>query len=467
MSLPNGSEPDRSAPFSALRELLGDRFTEGAGHRDLHAKDASWHPPQPPEAVCFPESTEEVSQIARICFEHQIPMIAYGAGTSLEGHVHAVQGGVSVDLTRMNRILAIRPEDLDATVEAGVTRKQLNRLAAEDGLFFAVDPGADATFGGMAATRASGTNAVRYGTMRENVVAMTVVLADGRVIRTSGRARKSSAGYDLTRLFVGSEGTLGIITELTVRLYGIPEAISSAVVSFPTLSDAAQTAIEVIQAGVPVARMELLDATLMGAVNDYANLDYTVRPTLMFEFHGSEAAVAEHAQEAGEAAHANGGGDFRWATDPAEREKLWEARHHAYYASLALRPGCEGLTTDACVPISNLAECIVKTQDDVAQSSLQATLVGHVGDGNFHFVMLIDPENPDEIAEAKSINERMVARALALDGTCTGEHGVGLGKRNYLRDEHGDDALDVMRAIKLALDPRNLMNPGKILPEPR
>jgi D-lactate dehydrogenase (cytochrome) len=453
---------DKTSAFDALGELLGERFTTARAVRDEHGQDASWHPPQPPDAVCFPESTAEVARVVAICAGERIPMIPFGTGTSLEGHVQAPHGGVSVDLSRMDRIVALRPADLDATVEAGVTCKQLNRLAADHGLFFPVDPGAECTLGGMAATRASGTNAVRYGTMRENVLAMTVVLPDGRVIRTGSRARKSSAGYDLTRLFVGSEGTLGIATEVTLRLHGLPEAISSAAVSFASLHGAVHTAIRTIQSGIPVARMELLDALLMDAVNRYARLDHAVAPTLLFEFHGSAAGVEEQARDVAQIAAELGGEGFRWSVDAAQRERLWEARHHAYFAALALRPGCQGWTTDVCVPISRLADCVLETRQDLEESPLLAPIVGHVGDGNFHLVMLVDRDDPADLAEAQRIHERLVARALAMDGTSTGEHGVGLGKRAFMAAEHGD-ALDVMRAVKAAIDPLGLMNPGKIL----
>ncbi len=455
---------DRDDAFASLAALLGERFSTADAIRVAHGKDASWHPPHPPDAVCFTESTQEVVRIVEICARHRLPVVPFGAGTSLEGQVHALHGGISLDLSRMERILAIRADDLDATVEAGVTRQQLNRRAEDHGLFFPVDPGAEATLGGMAATRASGTNAVRYGTMSENVLALTVVLGDGRVVKTSQRARKSAAGYDLTHLFVGSEGTLGVITELTVRLYGIPEALSSAVVSFPDLEAAVRTAIETIQTGIPVARIELLDALMMDAVNRYASLDYAPRPTLMLEFHGSAAGVEEQARDVEEIAGENGGSDFRWATEAAQRERLWEARHHVYFAALALRPGCEGWSTDVCVPISRLADCILETQQDVAGTDLVAPLVGHVGDGNFHLLMIVDPEDEADVAEAERIHTRLVERALGMDGTSTGEHGVGIGKSVFMEAEHGRNAIDVMRSLKAAIDPENLMNPGKIFP---
>ncbi len=420
------------------------------------------HAPHAPDAVAFARSTEEVSAIVRLCADHKTPVIAFGTGSSLEGHVAALAGGVSVDTSQMNRILRVQAEDLDASVEAGVTRKQLNEHLRDTGLFFPIDPGADASLGGMAATRASGTNAVRYGTMRENVLALTVVLADGRVIRTARRARKSAAGYDLTRLFVGSEGTLGIITELTLRLYGIPEAVSAAVCAFPSIEGAVDTVILTIQSGVPVARIELLDEAQIAAINKYSKLDHKVAPTLFFEFHGSPAGVAEQAEMVKAIAGDLGGDDFRWATTSEERSKLWQARHDAYYAALALRPGSKGFATDVCVPISRLAECISETKRDLAQSPLPYALVGHVGDGNFHLVFMIDPDRPEELAEANRLNDRMVARALAMEGTSTGEHGIGYGKMEFLVAEHGE-AVSVMRMIKKALDPDGILNPGKIL----
>lgn len=460
--------PDRSTAFEALEALLGDRFQTAEAVLREHGEDAAWHPAQPPEAVVFPESTEEVARVVEIAAAHAVPVIPFGAGTSLEGQVLAPQGGVTIDLRRMDRLVALRPDDLDATVEAGMTRKRLNRLAGEHGLFFPVDPGADATFGGMAATRASGTNAVRYGTLRDNVLSLQAVLADGRVIRTGGRARKSSAGYDLTRLFVGSEGTLGVITELTVKLHGLPEAIAVAVVAFDELGGAVRTAIRTIQGGFPVARLELLDDVMMDGVKRYGeleglDLDVAVKPTLLIEFHGSPAGVEADAEDVAAIAREEGGGRVRRASDAASRERLWAARHHAYFAALALRPGARGWTTDVCVPISRLADCILETRRDLDGSHLTAPLVGHVGDGNFHLVMLIDPDDPRDVGEAERLHGRLVERALAMDGTSTGEHGVGLGKAQFMAAEHGE-ALDVMRAIKTALDPQNLMNPGKIWP---
>jgi D-lactate dehydrogenase (cytochrome) len=448
--------------FEALRRRLGDRLSTAPAVCEQHGRDESYHPAHAPDAVAFVRSTEEVAAVVHLCAERKTPIVAFGTGTSLEGHVAALRGGVCIDLSQMNRILRVNAEDLDATVEGGVTRKQLNEYLRDTGLFFPIDPGADASIGGMAATRASGTNAVRYGTMRENVLSLTVVLADGRIVRTASRARKSAAGYDLTRLFVGSEGTLGIITELTVRLFGIPEAISAAVCAFPSLENAVDSVIETIQSGVPVARIELLDETQIAAINKYSKLDHKIAPTLFFEFHGSPAAVAEQSAAVEAIAGEHRGEDFRWSTTPEERSQLWRARHDAYYAALASRPGSKGWATDVCVPISRLAECIAETKRDLARSSVPSALVGHVGDGNFHLVFMIDPNRPEEIAEASRLNDRMVARALAMEGTSTGEHGVGYGKMDFLVAEHGE-AVSVMRQIKQALDPDNILNPGKIL----
>jgi D-lactate dehydrogenase (cytochrome) len=448
--------------IAELQALLGDRLSIAAAVRDQHGHDESYHATEPPDAVAFARSTEEVAGIVRICARHRVPVIPFGTGTSLEGHVAARFGGVCIDLGQMNRILRVSQGDLDVTVEAGVTRKQLNAHLRDLGLFFPIDPGADASLGGMTATRASGTNAVRYGTMRENVLGLTVVLADGRVIKTGGRARKSAAGYDLTRLFVGSEGTLCVITEVTLRLYGVPEAISAAVTSFPTIADAVQTVIQTIQSGIPVARIELLDEVQMDAINRYSKLDYPVQPTLFFEFHGTDRGVEEQAEMVKAIAGEFGAGEFRWTAQTEDRNKLWQARHNAYYAGLALRPGAKGWPTDVCVPISRLADCIVETKKDLEQSGLLAPIVGHVGDGNFHLCFVIDPDDPDEMARAKALNERMVMRALEMGGTCTGEHGIGYGKLDFLTAEHGD-AVAVMRQVKQALDPDGLMNPGKVL----
>jgi D-lactate dehydrogenase (cytochrome) len=455
-------KPPGQGLIDALRSRFGERLSTGAAIREQHGKDESYHQPYSPDAVVFVHSTEEVADVVKLCAAEKVPVVPFGTGTSLEGHVAALQGGICLDLSQMNRVLRVSPEDLDVTVEAGVTRKQLNEHLRDTGLFFPIDPGANASLGGMTATRASGTNAVRYGTMRENVLALTVVLADGRVIRTARRARKSAAGYDLTRIFVGSEGTLGVITEVTLRLYGIPEAISAAVCPFPTIEDAVDTVIETIQSGVPVARIELLDDVQMDAINRHSKFTYKVAPTLFFEFHGTTRGVEEQVGQVKATAAEHGARDFQWATTQEERSKLWQARHDAYYAALALKPGSKGWATDVCVPISRLAECISETKKDLANSFVPAPLVGHVGDGNFHLSFLIDPTKPEEIAEAARLNERLVHRAIAMDGTCTGEHGVGWGKIDFLLAEHGD-AVSVMRQIKKALDPDNIMNPGKIV----
>lgn len=447
--------------ISELRALAGKRLTTAPAAREQHGRDESYHPPQSPDAVVFPESTKEIGAIVALCAKHRTPIIPFGAGTSLEGHVAALHGGICLDMTHMDEVLEVNDEDFDATVQAGVTRKQLNRYLHDTGLFFSVDPGADATLGGMASTRASGTNTVRYGAMRENVLALTVVLANGRIIHTGGRSRKSSSGYDLTRLFVGAEGTLGVITEVTVRLYGNPEAVASAVCTFPKLDDAVQATIQAIQYGIPVARIELLDETQVRAVNQYANLDCREAPTLFFEFHGSEANVVEQAANVKEIAAEFGGDDFQWATDEGERRRLWQARHDAYYAALAQFPGARGFVTDACVPISQLAQCITETKDDLDSTAVHACIVGHVGDGNFHVIYCVDPDNPEEIETVKRLNDRMITRALEMGGTCSGEHGIGYGKRAFMEREHGD-SVSVMQDIKRALDPNNLMNPGKL-----
>ena len=448
-----------------LRERLGERVSTSPVVREGHGRDESHHRPFPPDIVVFPESVEEVVAVVGLCREHETPMIPFGVGTSLEGHVAALEGGVSIDMSRMNRVLEVNAADLDVRVEPGVTRKQLNAHLRDTGLFFPIDPGADATVGGMTATRASGTNAVRYGTMRDNVLGLTVVLADGRTIRTGTRARKSSAGYDLTRLFVGSEGTLGVIVEVTLRLSGIPEAISSAVCAFPGVDDAVETSIAIIQSGVPVARIELADEVQMTAINRWSGTDLPARPALFFEFHGSEASVAEQAETAQAIAADNGGTGFEWTARQEDRNVLWQARHDAHYANMALRPGCRAWPTDVCVPISRLAECIAETRRDIAATDLLAPIVGHVGDGNFHIDFVLDPDDEAELAAATGVNERLIARALAMGGTCTGEHGVGYGKKKYLAAEHGE-GVSVMRAIKQALDPANLMNPGKIVDPP-
>jgi D-lactate dehydrogenase (cytochrome) len=452
----------RDGAIAEIKALIGERLSTAGAVREQHGKGEAYHHSIPPDAVAFAESTEEVAAIVKICARHRLAVVPFGTGTSLEGHTAALHGGICIDLSRMNSILAVNAEDLDVRVQPGVTRKQLNDHLRDTGLFFPIDPGADASLGGMTATRASGTNAVRYGTMRENVLSLEVVLADGRVIRTARRARKSSAGYDLTRLFVGSEGTLGVITEVTLRLYGIPEASSVAMCTFATVKGAVDTTIATIQAGVPVARIELADGVQMGAIARYSKLDLAAVPTLWLEFHGTEASVAEQAGMVQAIAADNGGENFQWTTDPAERKRIWQARHDAAYAAKALRPGCQVWATDVCVPISRLADCIVETQKDLESTHLPAPIVGHVGDGNFHLAFVLDPTKPEEIAEANRINDRLVARALAMEGTCTGEHGVGYGKIDFLDDEHGA-AVSVMRTLKKALDPDNIMNPGKVV----
>jgi D-lactate dehydrogenase (cytochrome) len=450
--------------LAELRAMLGDRLTTAMPVREHHGKDQTYHPGAPPDAVAFPHTTAEVSAIVKVCAAHRVPVIAYGTGTSLEGHIAALRGGVTLDLQQMNAVLEVNAEDLDCLVQAGVTRNQLNTDLRDTGLFFPIDPGADASIGGMAATRASGTNAVRYGTMRENVLGLTAVLADGEIIKTGGRARKSSSGYDLTRLLVGSEGTLGVITEIRLRLHGIPEAISSAVCPFATIEDAVNAVIMTIQSGVPVARIELLDELTMEACIRYSKLEgYRVSPALFFEFHGSEAHVAEQAEMVGAIARDFGGADFQWTARAKERTRLWQARHDAFWATMALRPGAAGIVTDVCVPISRLAECISAVKQDIAEAGLLAPMVGHVGDGNFHLIFLVDLADAAEVARAKAVNQRMVEHALQLGGTCTGEHGVGHGKIGYLEAEHGPGAVAAMRRIKQALDPLNIMNPGKIV----
>lgn len=447
--------------INALGAIVGERLSTGESVRQQHGEDLSFHEGVSPDVVVFANSTEEVVEIVKICADRKVPIIPYGAGTSLEGHLAALEGGVSLDLSGMDKIINIEQGDMDATVQAGVTRKQLNQHLHNSGLFFPIDPGADASLGGMVATRASGTNAVRYGTMRENVMALTVVKADGQIIRTGTRARKSSAGYDLTRLFIGSEGTLGIITEVTVRLHGIPEFSSSAVVSFPDIESAVNTVIQTRQMDIPIARIEFLDEVQVAAVNSYSGLDYAEQPTLFLEFIGTETAVREQVEIVGELCSDNGGDNFRWAEKQEDRNALWQARHDAAYAAIALRPGCKPWFTDVCVPISKLAECILAARKDIDESSLIAPIVGHVGDGNFHVGFLIMPDDPEEFAVAERVNDRMVHRAIEMGGTCTGEHGIGYGKKEFMVAEHGN-SLDTMRDIKRALDPDNIMNPGKI-----
>ncbi|MBA3640711.1 MAG: FAD-binding protein [Acidobacteria bacterium] len=454
---------DFSALIEELRGTPGANLSTTPAVREHHSRGESHHAAALPHAVVFPESTEAVQGVVLACAAHRCPIVPFGAGSSLEGHVNPIHGGVSIDMTRMNNVLRVSADDLDATVQAGVTRKQFEKHLRATGLIFHLDPGADATLGGMAATRASGTTAVRYGTMREAVLGLTVVLADGRIIRTGGRARKSSSGYDLTKLFVGSEGTLGVITELTLRLHGRPEALAAATCHFESIEQAVRTVITTIQLGIPVARIELLDDVQVDAVNRFSKLSYPVFPTLFFEFHGlSDRDVTEQAEAVGDIAAENGGRAFARALTPEARAALWQARHDAYYAALAMRPGCRGWTTDACVPISRLADCIVETRADISASHLEAALVGHVGDGNFHMIFPVNPDHPADIEEAERLSTRLVERTLAMGGTCSGEHGVGLGKMKFLEREHGE-ALSVMRTIKAALDPLGIMNPGKML----
>ncbi|WP_336530158.1 FAD-binding oxidoreductase [Bosea sp. CCNWLY174] len=452
-----------AALTQALAALFGNRLVTSLAVRQQHGHTLTWIPNQPPDAVIYPESTEEVASIVKLCAQHGVPAIAFGTGTSLEGHVNAPFGGVCIDMSQMKRVVAVHAEDLDCTVEPGITRKELNEHLRDQGLFFPIDPGADASIGGMAATRASGTNAVRYGTMKDNVIALTAVMADGSIVKTASRARKSSAGYDLTRLLVGSEGTLGIITEVTLKLHGIPEAMSAGVCSFPSVKAACDATIMTIQSGLPVARIELVDDVMMRGVNLHSKLGLPETTMLFVEFHGSEEGVKEQAERFGEIAAEFGGGAFDWATRPEDRTKLWQARHDAYWAARALRPGAESVATDVCVPISRLAECVDETKRDIEASGLIAPIVGHVGDGNFHTQPLVDLNDPDEIARCEAFIDRLVKRALAMEGTCTGEHGVGQKKMKYLTIEHSPAALATMRLIKCALDPQNILNPGKII----
>jgi D-lactate dehydrogenase (cytochrome) len=448
--------------LAALRQRFGERCSTATSVREQHGRDESTYPVTPPEAVVFCESTDDVAAVVALCHAHAVPVIPFGVGSSLEGHLLAVQGGVSVDVSRMAQIIRINADDLTATVQAGVTREQLNREVRSSGLFFPIDPGANASLGGMCATRASGTNAVRYGTMRENVLALTVVTATGEVIHTGTRAKKSSAGYDLTRLFVGSEGTLGVMTEITVKLYPLPEAVMAAVCHFPSIDAAVRTTMQVIQMGVPIARCELLDAHAIRAVNQHSKLTLREAPMLLMEFHGSDASVKEQAETVQALAAEMGGEAFEWAATPEARTKLWTARHQAYFAALQMRPGCRSLSTDTCVPISHLAQSINASVDEAEAAGLPYWIVGHVGDGNFHLSYLLDPSNPAEMATAERLSEQMVQRAIALDGTCTGEHGIGLHKIGYLVQETGAGAVAMMRSIKQALDPKNIMNPGKV-----
>ena len=446
-----------------LKNLFGDQVSTSDSLREQHGRGESWHPSKSPDAVCFARSNEEVATIVKLCAEYKTPVIAYGTGTSLEGQVQAVKGGICIDMSQMNTVLEVNNEDLDCRVQAGVTRRQLNQYLHDTGLFFPVDPGADTSIGGMTATRASGTNAVKYGTMRENVMGLTVVTANGEIIKTGTRARKSSAGYDLTKLFIGSEGTLGIITEIQLRLYGLTEAISAAIVNFPDVRSAAEATILTIQMGIPVARIELLDTTYMAAINQYSKTDYPELTTLFLEFHGTEASVAEQVKMVEDISADFGASGFQWADKEEDRRQLWRARHDAYYAGLAVKPGSRGYVTDVCVPISRLADCITETQTDIEEQGLFAPIVGHVGDGNFHSTVFVDPDDDAMFERVLEFDKRLVKRALAMGGTCTGEHGIGMGKLKHMRNEHGDGAIELMRTIKRALDPDNIMNPGKVV----
>ena len=446
-----------------IKAIFGERFSVSLPVLDHHGRDESPYPLLAPQAVVFANSTEEVAALVKICDRFEVPIIPFGAGTSLEGHILPIHGGIALDLNNMNRVLAIHPEDMMVTVEPAVRRKQLNAELKDTGYFFPVDPGADASIGGMCATRASGTNAVRYGTMRENVLALTVVTASGEIIRTGTQAKKSSAGYDLTRLFVGSEGTLGIITEITLKIHPQPEEIAAAICSFSSITEAVNTVIEVIQMGIPVARVELVDELAIEAINRHSKLSLKPLPTLFFEFVGSPHSVQEQAQLAQEVAKTHGGQDFEWAIHPEDRARLWHARHNAYFACLQLQAGCRIINTDVCVPISKLAQCIDETRQDLDESWIQAPILGHVGDGNYHVLLVIDPNKPEDFQEAERLNASIVQRALRLGGTCTGEHGVGMHKIDFLIDEHGAGAIEVMRSIKQALDPKNILNPGKMI----
>jgi D-lactate dehydrogenase (cytochrome) len=459
----NARRPPPRELLDTLFGLFGDRFSVNRTVCLQHGTDESAYRPMPPDAVVYADCTDEVASIVALCEQHRTPVIAFGVGSSIEGHLLAVHGGICIDLSRMDKVLAIRQDDFSATVQAGVTREALNQALAQTGFFFSVDPGANATIGGMVATAASGTNTVRYGTMRDNVLSLTVVTAEGRVIRTASRARKSSAGYCLTQLFTGSEGTLGIITEVTVKLHAQPEAVAAAVVNFPTVSSAVQTVIQALQLGVPLARAELLDALTIRAVNAHSRTSLTEAPTLFLEFCGSTAQVKEQADCVASLVAELGGGEFQWATRPEERSRLWTPRHHAYFASLQLRPGSRSFTTDACVPLSALAECLAETVADIESTGLMAPVFGHVGDGNFHCLLLVNPDDEGEVQAAEGVSQRLMRRAIAHDGTCTGEHGVGLHKIGYLEEEHGAETVDIMRRIKRALDPHNILNPGKVV----
>ncbi|KAJ8248826.1 hypothetical protein GJAV_G00228160 [Gymnothorax javanicus] len=453
--------------LSAFRAVVGDDgVSQGTAVREQHGRDESMHSCRLPDVVVWPRSVEEVSALVKICHNHGLPIIPFGTGTGLEGGISAIKGGVCLSLRKMDSILDLHQEDFDVTVEPGVTRKALNYYLRDTGLWFPLDPGADASLCGMAATSASGTNAVRYGTMRENVLNLEVVLPDGGIIHTAGRgrrSRKTAAGYNLTNLFVGSEGTLGVLTKATLRLYGVPEAVVSAVCSFPSVQAAVDSSVQILQAGIPIARMEFLDDVMIDACNRFSRLSYPVAPTLFLEFHGSERSLEEQVSTTEEITSGNGGSDFSWARDTETRDRLWKARHEAYYAALALRPGCKAYVTDVCVPISHLPRIVVETKEDLTSSHLTGPIAGHVGDGNFHTMLILDPQNPDELQNVNLFAARLARRALALDGTCTGEHGIGLGKRSLLKEEVGDLAIDVMQRLKATLDPKNLMNPGKVL----
>ena len=454
---------DRTALIEQLRSMLGERVSTSTSVLEQHGRGESWHPVQAPDAVCFAQSTEEVVAIVKLCAAAATPVIAYGTGTSLEGQVQAIYGGICIDLSQMDQVLEVNNEDMDCRVQAGVTRRQLNQYLRDSGLFFPIDPGANTSIGGMTATRASGTNAVRYGTMRENVLALTVVSASGEIIKTGTRARKSASGYDLTRLFVGSEGTLGVITEISLRLYGLMESISAAIVNFPDIRSASEATILTIQMGIPVARIELVDRAYIKAINAYSKTSYPELDTLFLEFHGSSISVADQVKTFEEISGDFGASGFQWADNEEDRTQLWRARHDAYYAGLAVTPGSRGYVTDVCVPISRLADCISETQQDIAGSGLYAPIIGHVGDGNFHATMFFDPDDEAAMQKALAIDKRMVQRALDMGGTSTGEHGIGTGKLKHMRNEHGDAAIETMQAIKKALDPQNIMNPGKVV----
>ena len=454
--------PIPEAFFQALAQRFGAQCSTALAVREQHGRDEGAIQAPPPAAVVFAESTQDVQDALKLADQHAVPVIPYGAGSSLEGHLLAVEGGISLDLSRMNRILSVNTEDLTVTVQPGITRKQLNDAIKDTGFFFPIDPGADASIGGMTATRASGTNAVRYGTMRENVLALELVTASGELMRTGTRAKKSSAGYDLTRLIVGSEGTLGVVTEITVRLYPLPEAVSAAICSFPSIEAAVRTVIQTIQMGVPIARVELVDVNSVRMVNAYSKLTLREEPMLLMEFHGSPTGVKEQAEMVQDIAGEFGGNAFEWAERPEDRTRLFTARHNAYFAAVSSRPGCRCITTDACVPISRLADALLDSVREADDSGIPYFLVGHVGDGNFHFGYLIDPDNEDERSRAEQLNHQLVSRSIALGGTCTGEHGVGIHKMDFLREEAGDGAVQMMRSIKQALDPKNILNPGKI-----